>query len=72
MQAGEKEVLEALRVHAERGKLPGEWANVDPQQARRHLTVSEMRDETFRSILGTLKIRELYRPIDDDHGAVKI
>jgi hypothetical protein len=76
MQAGEPEVLNALRVHADALTLHaddgGEWANVDPYDAFRDNTLVGMLERTFLIILGTLANKEFYKPIDDDHGKVKM
>jgi hypothetical protein len=72
MQAGEPEVLNALRLHAEQGWLPGEWAAVYLHDARTDFTLAWMSEKTFRSILNKLTADGLYKPIDEDRGSVKI
>jgi hypothetical protein len=72
MQAGEPEVLSALRVHADRGGLPVEWAEVYLHDARNDFSLAWMSEKTFRSILNKLTADGLYKPIDEDRGLVKM
>jgi hypothetical protein len=72
MQAGEPEVLSALRVHADQGGLPVEWAEVYLHDARNDFSLAWMSEKTFRSILNKLTADGLYKPIDEDRGWVKM
>jgi hypothetical protein len=71
MQAGEAEVLDALRRLADQGALPGEWTEVDIDAARGSL-LKNMREDTLQSILRTLAIKGDYEKIDDSRGRVKM
>jgi hypothetical protein len=72
MQAGEPEVLNALRVHAQQGGLPVEWAEVYLHDARNDFSLAWMSEKAFRSILDKLAADGLYKSIDEDRGWVKM
>jgi hypothetical protein len=72
MQAGEPEVLNALRVHAQQGGSPGEWADIYLHDARNDFSLAWMSEKAFRSILIKLTKDGLYKPIDEDRGSVKM
>jgi hypothetical protein len=72
MVAAEPEVLNALRVHADQGGLPVEWAEVYLHDARNDFSLAWMSEKAFRAILGKLNADGLYKPIDEDRGWIKM
>ena len=75
-QAGEAEILRALRVHADaltlRAKDAAEWASVMLAAAQCDFTIADAPPGRFDSIVNSLAEKGFYRPINADRGWVRM